>query len=121
MTDWISAALYLLAVRIATVMLLSFRLSLDDRIAGFEMRRVSDDWQTDRAIRFAINAFDRRAKVVLDVAATFVGRLQLGVELAEDVLERFATDIRQHVQSTSSAAKMYRQSVTLNLTFQWAH
>ena len=39
--------------------------------------------------------------MVLDIATAFVWRAQRGVELTEDVLERFAADIRQHVQSTS--------------------
>lgn len=41
------------------------------------------------------------SEMVLDVAATLVCGLQLGVELAEDVLQRLAADVRQHVQATS--------------------
>jgi len=95
--------IYLLAMRIGAVILLGFRLSLDDWIACFEMRRISDDWQTYHAIGRTINALHRRAKVVFDVSTTFIRRPQLGVELAEDVLEGFATYVRQHVQSTSGA------------------
>ena len=89
-------------MRIGAIVLFSFRLSLDDGIAGFQVGRVSDDRQADRTVRGTIDSFQRRAEVILDIAATFVRRFQLGVELTEDVLERFVTDIRQHVQPPSS-------------------
>lgn len=87
---------------VAAVVLFGLRLSLDDGVACLEMWRVSDDRETNHAVRLMIDALQWRAKVVLNVTAALVWCTQRRVELTENVFEWLTTDIRQHVQSTSS-------------------
>ncbi len=88
---------------VATVILLGLRLALHDGVDSLEMRRVSDDGQTDVLICDAVDSFVRHPQVVFHVTGALVSGLQLRVELAEDLLERLATDVRQDVEPTSGS------------------
>lgn len=88
------------ALAVAAVELLGARFTLDNRIAGLQMRRIGHDGQAHVLVGDTVQAFDVRAQVVFHVAGTVVGRLQAG-ELREDVVQRLTAYIGQCIQPST--------------------
>lgn len=74
------------------------------------MGGVGHQRQRDVPVRHAVDATVVHAQVVLDVAGALVGRLQLGVKLAEDLLQLFTDDVGQNVQTTPGRRSQTRVS-----------
>ena len=48
-----------------------------------------------------VKSLVRHAQMVLDITRSFIGRFQLGVKLAENLLQGLAANIGQYIQATS--------------------
>ena len=86
---------------VAQAVLLRPRHSFGHGIDGFEMARVRGEGDADRRTR-SRGELPGRAHVVLHVARTLRhARIELALELAEDLLVRLADDVGEHVQAAA--------------------
>ena len=86
------------ALLVAEPVLLRAHDALDDRVDRFEVARVRGEGHRDRAAR-ARGVLAARAEVVLHVAAAAGHvRVELALELAEDLRVRLADDVGEHVE-----------------------
>lgn len=92
---------HLFAVAIAPVELLGLHLALHHGVNGLQVRRVGHHRQADVLVGHTVQTLVRHAQVVLDVPGPFIGRLQLGVKLTDDLLQGLPTHIGQDIQATS--------------------
>ena len=93
----------LLAIPVAPEVLFRPRLSLDDGIDGFQMRRIGDDGDFNVFVRHSIKSFRRCAQVVFHIAATFDTRSENEINIFfNEGCNRF------HVRNPSSTVDIRR-------------
>lgn len=76
-------------------------LSDNDWIGSLQMGRISDNSHLNLVISSTVDTLSRGAQMVLDITGALIGRLELRVELVEDLLERFASHIGEHIETAS--------------------
>lgn len=91
--------MYLFALIISTVKLLSSGFALHYGVHSLQVRRISHHSQPDVLVRHSVETLDVGAQVVLDVTGTIVCCLQSG-KLGEDLLQGLAAYVGKDVQTT---------------------
>lgn len=64
------------------------------------MAGIGYDRQFDVLIGEVVDALMTHAQVVLYISRTLISCIQLGIKLAEDLLERLACHISKHIQTS---------------------
>merc|ERR1712015_350972 len=64
------------------------------------MAGIGDDGDLDVFVGHVVEPFDGSAKMVFDVSGSFFVRFQLGVELAEQLLQRHSGHVAEDVETT---------------------
>jgi len=90
------------AVALVVQVLLGPHQAFEDRVDGLEVRRVGGEGDVDLVVAEHLVVLALGAEVVLDVArAVRLRRVQIALELGEDLRVGLADDVREHVEAAA--------------------